>query len=93
MGKKKREEKLKKKLLAEWEAKRPKTLRQALPYLPGLFLRTLLVIMGLTLAMALLSLAGLTFFTNFWVQMGVYLVGYLLLQRFILGPLAPPRVK
>lgn len=93
MGKKKREEKLKKKLLAEWEAKRPKTLRQALPYLPGLFLRTFLVIMGLTLAMALLSLAGLTFFTNFWVQMGVYLAGYLLLQRFILGPLAPPRVK
>ncbi|MGQ9510836.1 MAG: hypothetical protein ACUVS9_02840 [Thermaceae bacterium] len=92
MGKKKREEKLKRKLLAEWEAKRPKTLKQALPYLPGLFFRTFLVVSGLTLAMALLSLAGLSFLGSFWVQLGVYLGGYLLLQRFILGPLAPPRV-
>jgi len=93
VGRKKREEKRKKKLLAEWEARRPKTLRQALPYLPGLLLRTTLVVFGLTLFMILLGLAGLGLFVNPWVQMGVYVAGYLLFQRFILGPLAPPRLK
>lgn len=93
MGKKKREEKLKRKLLAEWEARRPKTLRQALPYLPGLLFRTTLVVVGLTLLMALGAMAGLRFLMNPWVQMGVYLAGYLLFFRFIQGPLAPPRIK
>lgn len=93
MGKKKREKKRKRKLLAEWEARRPKTLRQALPYLPGLFFRTTLVIAGLTLFMVLGAMAGLGFLMNPWVQMGVCLAGYILFFRFIQGPLAPPRIK
>jgi hypothetical protein len=55
VGKKKREEKLKKKALKEWEERRPKTLREALKYFPGVFLRTSLVMMG---AVALILLPG-----------------------------------
>lgn len=93
MGKKKREEKLKKKALKEWEEKRPKTFREALRYFPGVFLRTTLVMMGAVALILLAGALGLGVAQSFWFQLLVYLGFYLAFQRFIMGPLAPPRVK
>uniref|UniRef100_A0A7C2FQD9 Uncharacterized protein n=1 Tax=Thermus islandicus TaxID=540988 RepID=A0A7C2FQD9_9DEIN len=93
MGKRKREEKLKKKALKEWEAKRPKTFREALRYFPGVFLRTALVMMGAVALILLLGALGLRLAESFWFQLLVYLGFYLAFQRFILGPLAPPRIR
>lgn len=93
MGKKKREEKLKRKALEEWEKKRPKTFREALKYFPGVFLRTSLAMMGAVALILLLAALGLSWAQSFWFQLLVYLGFYLAFQRFIMGPLAPPRVK
>jgi len=93
VGKRKREEKLKKKALKEWEAKRPKTFREALRYFPGVFLRTALVMMGAVALILLLGALGLRLAESFWFQLLVYLGFYLAFQRFILGPLAPPRIR
>ncbi|WP_038055531.1 hypothetical protein [Thermus amyloliquefaciens] len=93
MGKKKREEKLKKKLLKEWEEKRPKTFREALKYFPGVFLRTTLVMVGAVAVILMVNLLGLKVAQSFWFQLLVYLGFYLAFQRFIMGPLAPPRIK
>lgn len=93
MGKRKREEKLKKKALKEWEAKRPKTFREALRYFPGVFLRTALVMMGAVALILLLGALGLRLAESFGFQLLVYLGFYLAFQRFILGPLAPPRIR
>ncbi len=92
MGKKKRQEKLKKKALKEWEARRPKTFREALRYFPGVFFRTALVMMAAVSLILFLGALGLGVAENFWFQLGVYLVFYLVFQRFIMGPLAPPRL-
>ncbi|MDT7922131.1 MAG: hypothetical protein RQ998_04370 [Thermus sp.] len=93
MGKKKREEKLKKKALKEWEEKRPKTFREALKYFPGVFLRTTLVMMAAVALILFLGALGLKVAESFWFQLLVYLGFYLAFQRFIMGPLAPPRIK
>ncbi len=93
MGKRKREEKLKKKALKEWEAKRPKTFREALRYFPGVFLRTALVMMAAVALILLLGALGLRLAESFWFQLLVYLGFYLAFQRFIMGPLAPPRIR
>ncbi|AEV17041.1 MAG: hypothetical protein NZ846_02455 [Thermus sp.] len=93
MGKKRREEKLKKKALKEWEERRPKTFREALRYFPGVFLRTTLVMMGAVALILLAGALGLGVAQSFWFQLLVYLGFYLAFQRFIMGPLAPPRVK
>jgi len=93
VGKRKREEKLKKKALKEWEAKRPKTFREALRYFPGVFLRTALVMMGAVALILLLGALGLRLAESFGFQLLVYLGFYLAFQRFILGPLAPPRIR
>ncbi|MEZ0347156.1 MAG: hypothetical protein ABWJ90_01420 [Thermus sp.] len=93
MGKRKREERLKKKALKEWEARRPKTFREALKYFPGLFLRTTLVMMGAVGSILLAGALGLKVAESFWFQFLVYLGFYLAFQRFILGPLAPPKIK
>ncbi|PZA08948.1 MULTISPECIES: hypothetical protein [unclassified Meiothermus] len=86
MGKKRREEKLRRMAA---EKARIRSWREALRFFPGLFLRTFTVVLGLGIAMTLLSLLGLGFFTNFWVQGAVYVGGYILLQRWIMGPLHP----
>ncbi|WP_243093636.1 MULTISPECIES: hypothetical protein [Thermus] len=93
MGRKKREEKLKKKALKEWEARRPKTFREALKYFPGIFLRTTLVMLGAVALILLAAALGLKVAESFWFQLLVYLGFYLAFQRFIMGPLAPPRIK
>ncbi|APD09448.1 MULTISPECIES: hypothetical protein [Thermus] len=93
MGKRKREEKLKKKALKEWEARRPKTFREALRYFPGVFLRTTLVMAGAVSLILLAAALGLKVAESFWFQLLVYLGFYLAFQRFIMGPLAPPRIK
>lgn len=93
MGKKKREERLKKKALKEWEARRPKTFREALRYFPGIFLRTALVMMAAIALILFLAALGLGLAESFWFQLLVYLAFYFLFQRFIMGPLAPPRIK
>mgnify|MGYP003342326662 FL=1 len=92
VGKKKRQEKLKKKALKEWEARRPKTFRQFLPYLPGIFLRTTLVMTAAVTVIVVLGALGLPWAAHFWFQFAVYLAFYLVFQRFIMGPLAPPKV-
>ena len=93
MGKKKREEKLKKKALKEWEERRPKTCRGALKYVPGLFFRTTLVVMAATALIVFAGAMGLAWAQSMWFQILVYLGFYLLFYRFIMGPLAPPRIK
>ncbi|WP_460172390.1 hypothetical protein [Thermus sp. FJN-A] len=93
MGKKKREEKLKKKALKEWEERRPKSFREALRYFPGVFLRTTSVMALAVAVLVLLAGLGLRLAESFWFQLLVYLGFYLAFQRFIMGPLAPPRVK
>ncbi|GAA5335100.1 MULTISPECIES: hypothetical protein [Thermus] len=93
MGKRKREEKLKRKALKEWEARRPKTFREALKYFPGVFFRTTLVMMGAVSLILLAAALGLKVAASFWFQLLVYLGFYLAFQRFIMGPLAPPRIK
>ncbi|GAA6755347.1 hypothetical protein QT17_09350 [Thermus sp. 2.9] len=93
MGRKKREEKLKKKVLKEWEARRPKTFREALKYFPGIFLRTTLVMLGAVALILLAAALGLKVAESFWFQLLVYLGFYVAFQRFIMGPLAPPRIK
>ncbi|RTH28180.1 hypothetical protein CSW40_01365 [Thermus scotoductus] len=93
VGKKKREEKLKKKALKEWEERRPKTFREALKYFPGIFFRTTLVVMAATLLILFTGVLGLAWAQSMWFQILVYLGFYLLFQRFIMGPLAPPRIK
>ncbi|TFU25701.1 hypothetical protein [Thermus tengchongensis] len=93
MGKKKREERLKKKALKEWEERRPKTFREALRYFPGLFLRTTLVVMAATTLILFTTALGLPWAQSTWFQILIYLGFYLLFQRFIMGPLAPPRIK
>ncbi len=92
VGRKKREKKLKRRLLKEWEEKRPKTFRETLPYLPGLFLRTLLVVTAGMVLIVFLGALGFKPAETFWFQLLVYLGLYLIFHRFILGPLAPPRV-
>ncbi|RIH81449.1 hypothetical protein Mterra_03157 [Calidithermus terrae] len=83
MGKKRREEKLRRKT----NQRPPLTLKEAFKFFPGLFLRTFLVLTPVTLAMVLLASLGLTFFNNFFVQIAVYLGVYFAFQRFIMGPL------
>ncbi|MBI5813260.1 MAG: hypothetical protein HZB27_12100 [Meiothermus silvanus] len=86
MGKKRREEKLRRMAA---EKARPRSWREMLRFFPGLFLRTFVVVLGLGIVMTLLASLGLSFFTNFWVQGAVYVGGYVLLQRWIMGPLHP----
>jgi len=71
------------------EKARPRSWREVRRYFPGLFLRTLVVVLGLGVLMTLPTIWGLTFFTNFWVQAAVYVGAYILLQRWIMGPLHP----
>jgi hypothetical protein len=66
VGKKKREEKLKKKALKEWEERRPKTFREALKYFPGVFLRTTLVMMAAVALILFLGALGLKVAESFW---------------------------
>jgi putative flippase GtrA len=89
MGKKRREEKMRRMAA---EKGRPRSWREMLRFFPGLFLRTFVVVLGLGIVMALLSTLGLTFFANFWVQAAVYVSGYILLQRWIMGPLHQSRL-
>ncbi|WP_117238004.1 hypothetical protein [Thermus sediminis] len=93
MGKKRREDKLKKKALREWQERRPKTFREALKYFPGIFLRTALVMMAALSLILLATALQVPFAESFWFQLLVYLGFYLIFQRFIMGPLAPPRIK
>ena len=39
-----------------------------------------------------LGALGLPWAAHFWFQFAVYLAFYLVFQRFIMGPLAPPKV-
>nr|WP_267962865.1 hypothetical protein [Thermus hydrothermalis] len=79
--------------MKEWEARRPKTFREALKYFPGVFFRTTLVMMGAVSLILLAAALGLKVAASFWFQLLVYLGFYLAFQRFIMGPLAPPRIK
>lgn len=85
MGKKRREEKLSKRKTTP--AARPTNWKEALRLFPRLFLRTFIVVFALGLLMALGASLGLSILNNIWVQMGVYLGGYFLFQRWILGSL------
>lgn len=88
MGKQRREEKLRRR--GRWRTAssapvRPTNWRELLGLFPGLFLRTFLVVFGLGLIMALLVSLGLKIFAETWVQFVVYIAGYFLLQRWIMG--------
>ncbi|RIH88944.1 hypothetical protein [Calidithermus roseus] len=86
MGKKRREEKLRRKATQ----RPPLTLKEAVRFFPGLFLRTFLVLTPVTLLMLVLAGIGLSFFNNFFVQLAVYLAAYFAFQKFIMGPLHRP---
>lgn len=87
MGKQRREEKLKRRgrRPAASAPARPTNWRELLKLFPGLFLRTFAVVFGLGLVMALLVSLGLNWFAETWVQFAVYIAGYFLLQRWIMG--------
>lgn len=94
MGKKRREEKLRRKA----QQRVPLSGRDMLRILPSLLLRALIVVMPLTLIMTILGSSGVTLFNDFWVQMGVYLAAYIVFNRFIYSPIrnyrpaeTPPR--
>ncbi|RIH85351.1 hypothetical protein Mlute_01597 [Meiothermus luteus] len=92
MGKKRRQEKLKRRA----QQRVPLTGRDMLRLFPGLFFRALVVIMPLSLLMTYLGASGVTLFNNFWVQMGAYLAAYIVFNRFIFGPVRnyrPPQLK
>ncbi|RDI96685.1 hypothetical protein DV704_02435 [Meiothermus sp. QL-1] len=92
MGKRRREEKLKRRA----QQRVPLTGRDMLRLFPGLFLRAFVVILPLSLLMSYLGASGVTLFNNFWVQMGVYLAAYIIFNRFIFGPVRnyrPPAKK
>lgn len=95
MGKKRREEKLKRKALQ----RTPLSGRDMLRIFPSLLLRAFIVVMPLTLLMTFLGASGVTLFNNFWVQMGAYLAAYIVFNKFIFGPVRnyraanPPNTK
>jgi len=83
MGKKRREEKLRRKA----QQRVPLTGRDMLRIFPSLLLRAFVVVMPLSLLMTILGSNGVTLFNNFWVQMGAYLAAYIVFNRFIFGPI------
>lgn len=90
MGKQRREEKLKRRgKISPTGSVRPTNWRDLLKLFPGLFLRTFVVVFGLGLVMALLVSLGLKWFAETWVQFAVYIAGYFLLQRWIMGAARP----
>ncbi|WP_027882438.1 hypothetical protein [Meiothermus rufus] len=97
MGKKRREEKLKRKA----QQRPPLSGRDMLKVFPSLVLRAFIVVTPLTLLMTLLGSNGVTLFNDFWVQMGVYLAAYVIFNRFIFAPIRnyrpapnpPPKTK
>ncbi len=82
MGKRRREEKLKRKV----GQRPPLSGRDLLRIFPSLMLRAFVVVAPLTLLMTLLGSNGATLFNEFWVQMGVYLAAYVVFNKFIFGP-------
>lgn len=90
MGKKRRQQKLERKTTV-----RPRlTWRELLKVMPGVFLRSFVVVFGLAALMVILSSFGLAIFKQPLVQMAVYLAGILGFNRFINGPLRrglPPK--
>ena len=90
MGKKRRQQKLERKTTV-----RPRlTWRELLKVMPGVFLRSFVVVFGLAALMVILSSFGLAIFKQPLVQMAVYLAGTLGFNRFINGPLRrglPPK--
>jgi hypothetical protein len=83
VGKKRREEKLKRRA----QQRVPLSGRDMLRIFPSLLLRAFIVVMPLTLLMTILGGSGVTLFNNFWVQMGAYLAAYIVFNKFIFGPI------
>jgi hypothetical protein len=83
MGKKRREDKMKRKT----QARTPLSGRDMLRVFPSMLLRAFIVVMPLTLLMTFLAGAGVTLFNNFWVQMGAYLAAYIVFNKFIFAPI------
>ncbi|AEB10994.1 hypothetical protein [Marinithermus hydrothermalis] len=86
MGKKKRLKKLYRRQLEE--ARKP-----TLGKLLRLFLKTFVLIMGLGLLMGVAVGFGLDVFQNFWAQIAVYTLGYVLAYRWLMREFRPPPPK
>jgi hypothetical protein len=83
MGKRRREEKLRRK-----GASRPQlSFRDMLRVFPSLFLRAFVVVVPLTFLMTWLGASKVTVLSNPLVQIAVYVAVYLAFNRFIFAPI------
>jgi hypothetical protein len=87
MGKKRRDEKLKRRTIR----REPPSTKELLRTLPGVLLRSFLVVVPSTILMLLLGNAGLTFLLSPVAQIIVYVGLFLLFRKFIYGPIMPGR--
>jgi len=83
MGKKKREERLRR----QAQQRQPLSGKDMLRIFPGLMLRALIVVFPLTILMAVLGASGVTLFNNFVVQIGFYAAAYVIFNKYIFGPI------
>lgn len=83
MGKKKREEKLKR----QQQTTKPLNWSELFRLMPGVLLRAFVIILPLSILMTFLGGSGLTLFNNVIVQMGTVLAAYLIFNNFIFGPI------
>lgn len=83
MGKKKREEKLKR----QQQVTRPLNWSELFRLMPGVLLRAFVIILPLSVLMTFLGSSGVTLFNNVIVQLGTVLAAYLIFNNFIFGPL------
>lgn len=87
MGKKRREDKLKRRTIQ----REPPSFKELLRTLPTVLLRSFLVVVPSTILMLMLGNAGLTFLLSPVVQVVVYVGLFLLFRKFIYGPVLPGR--
>ena len=87
MGKKRREEKLKRRNFRP----EPPSFKELLRTLPTVLLRSFLVVVPSTILMLMLGNAGLTFLLSPVVQVVVYVGLFLAFRKFIYGPVLPGR--
>lgn len=83
MGKKKREEKLKR----QQASVKPLSWSELFRLMPGVLLRAFAVILPLSVLMTFLGNSGVTLLNNTLVQLGSVVAAYLIFNNFIFGPL------
>jgi len=83
----------KKKLQKQYQKQLEEARKPTFAKMLRLFIKTFALFFGLLLLMSIGIAYGLDFLKNWWVQLGVYIAGYIALQPWLMSDFRPPPPK